>query len=261
AVYAGVYGGGWAAGGGALDPAAAAPCYACAARSLGRGGGGAAAAPPLPAGAPPGPGRGGGGGAPAALAGPLPRGGPAARVGRGGWVRAGRARDRGGPGPWAEWTAGGVCAWRFALRRVAPWDGGPWQLVPVPAPSEPACPTCGLRQPVAADLAALLANGDASNGAGAGQGRSRRNKWTSAVCQADHNKQRPGPRQRHGPHFRLAREHRQACSRRQVPDAHRTVLRPTGGGAAVPAQRHRKHSALVPFQGGGAGARAPQAHR
>jgi hypothetical protein len=160
AVYAGVYGGGWAAEVVALDPAADAPCYACAARALGRAGVALDAAELPPAYALPVPGRAASGWPRADLTSLLPCAALAA-----GLVTARLARDRGRPQPWAEWTAAGACAWRFALRRVAPWDGGPWQLVPVPAPSEPACPTCGPRQPVAADLAALLESRDAGDGA------------------------------------------------------------------------------------------------
>jgi hypothetical protein len=155
AVYAGVYGGGWAAEVVALDPAADAPCYACAARSLGRAGVALDAGPLPPAYALPVPGRATSGWPRADLTSLLPCAALAA-----GLVTARLARDRGRPRPWAEWTAAGACAWRFALRRVAPWGGGPWQLVPVPAPSGPACPTCGPRQPVAGDLAALLENRD-----------------------------------------------------------------------------------------------------
>jgi len=148
-VYAGVYGGGWAVEVIVLDPGAAAPCYACAARSLGRIGVALDAAQLPPAYALPVPGREASGWPRADLTSLLPCAALAARL-----VTARLARDRGHAQLWDEWS--GACAWRLALRRVAPWECGPWQLVPVPVTRDPLCPTCGIGQPVRIDDKKLL---------------------------------------------------------------------------------------------------------
>jgi molybdopterin-synthase adenylyltransferase len=145
AVYAGVYGGGWGAEVIGLDPAGGAPCYGCAARALGRVG--VAVDPPaVPAyvGAPP--------ASPqdwrtADLCSVWPCAALASSVAV---ALLGRSGD---PRMWEEWRGtAGACAWRLALRRVADWEAGPWELRPVAVRPDPDCPCCAAGPP---DLAAL----------------------------------------------------------------------------------------------------------
>jgi len=150
AIYAGVYGGGWATELIFLAPGPKTPCYGCVARALGRHGVrvAAPAATPayaLPARLP------ADGWHVADLTSILPCAALAARL-----VVAWLSRARGHATPWDEFTHDGACAWRLALRCLPAWELGPWQLRVVPVAPLPGCPTCGPDQPAIADLETLL---------------------------------------------------------------------------------------------------------
>jgi hypothetical protein len=153
AVYVGIHGGGWAGEVVVSDVDAGTPCYACAARALGRVG--IALEPPGP---------------PAGYVLPQPdrpaRDWPSADLAALAPCAALAARlvvgvlaERRGAGLIAqEFVAGGVSAWRFAVRRVPGW-GGPWALVPVTVARLPGCPVCGPTQAEAGGLEHLLREG------------------------------------------------------------------------------------------------------
>jgi molybdopterin-synthase adenylyltransferase len=153
-VSAGVHGGGWAVEVVLSDAARQTPCYACAARALGRVGIPAwpadrAADYALPAAAVP----------PADwvradLTSLLPCAALAARV-----LAACLADRRGHGAVLHELTRGGATAWRLPLRQVPGW-GGPWQLLPVVVPAVPGCPVCGTVPAPPGRLEALLRGGE-----------------------------------------------------------------------------------------------------
>jgi molybdopterin-synthase adenylyltransferase len=137
ATYVGVYGGGW--GGEVIlsDAAADTPCYACATRALGRVGIALDPPAPSPGYALPQAGRPESDWPRADLTALLPCAALAVRL-----VLAVLAAWRGDGRLLQEFTAGGVSAWRFAVRRVPGW-GGPWGLVPVSVGRLTDCPVCG----------------------------------------------------------------------------------------------------------------------
>lgn len=148
-VYAGIYGGGWAAE--LIRSDADTPCYACTARALGRVGVPVEAPPPgtdyarpLPAVAPSAWPR-------ADLTSILPCAALAAQL-----VVAWLARQHDQPHAWDELTAKSANAWRLALRRVPAWDLAPGTLCPVPVDRLPECPVCGERAEASADLDRLF---------------------------------------------------------------------------------------------------------
>jgi hypothetical protein len=143
-----VYGSGWAGELILSDAAAGTPCYACAARSLGRVGVPVEVLPAPPYAEP--------------VAGRPEAEWPRAELTGIGAVALLAARlvvavlagRRGCDAPRQELTAGGASAWRLALRRVPRW-GGPWQVRSVEVRRLSGCPGCGA--PVAGgDLTALL---------------------------------------------------------------------------------------------------------
>jgi hypothetical protein len=153
-VYAGVYGGGWAAEAVLTDPATDTPCYGCTARALGRVGipahlpaPGADYALPDPAVAPSEWVR-------ADLTAIMPCAALAARL-----ITAWLARQRGAERAWHEFHHPGANAWRLALRHVAAWGFGPWELRPVPVRRQSGCPECGTRTGSPTDLSRLLTGG------------------------------------------------------------------------------------------------------
>jgi hypothetical protein len=143
AVYAGVYGAGWAVEAVRIRPRAA-PCYACAAQALGRYGV-EFDAPTTPAYAAPRPADGGPAWALADLTSVLPAATLAVRR----VVAELTGRDDGPP----------AAAWRLALRAIPAWGAGPWQLVPVDVPPAADCLACGTEPPPVARFDALLAEG------------------------------------------------------------------------------------------------------
>jgi hypothetical protein len=149
-VYAGVYGGGWAAEVLLVDHRADTPCYACTARALGRHGIAVQPAPgpdyalPLPGADPPEWPR-------ADLTSIMPCAALAARL-----AAACLARQRGAPSAWQELRQSGANAWRLALRSVPAWGLGSWQLHPVPVQRLPDCPECGRRTVSLTDFYHLL---------------------------------------------------------------------------------------------------------
>lgn len=138
AVHAGVYGGGWGAEVILVDPVADTPCYACAARSLGRVGidmDPAAEPPPYAAPAPTG---GRHAWAQADLCSIMPAAALAARL-----ATAWLARRRGSNQTLRELGHPQVSAWRLALQQVPAWETGPWRLLPVGVKRQADCPVCG----------------------------------------------------------------------------------------------------------------------
>jgi hypothetical protein len=153
-VYAGVYGGGWAVEVVLSDGARRTPCYACAARVLGRTGIPIQPAEPaadyalpvaaLPASEWP----------RADLTSLLPCAALVAQV-----VVACLADRRGQGAALCELTGGAATAWRLALRQVPVW-GGPWALLPVVVSAVPGCPECDGGSVSAGHLEALLRGGE-----------------------------------------------------------------------------------------------------
>jgi molybdopterin/thiamine biosynthesis adenylyltransferase len=153
-VYAGVYGGGWAAEAIFTGPASETPCYGCTAKVLGRGG--------IPI--------------------QLPDSGPDhilpnAETSPSEWVRADLvsslpcaalaarlasawlARQWGVEQLWQEFQAANVNAWRLALRHIPAWGFGPWELRPVEVRSQPGCPVCSSRSVSLTDFDRLIEKG------------------------------------------------------------------------------------------------------
>jgi molybdopterin-synthase adenylyltransferase len=154
AVYAGVYGGGWGVEVVLSDAARGTPCYACAARALGRTGIPVWPAEPtadyaLPAADVP-----ASDWARADLSSLLPCAALAARV-----LVACLADRRGHGTALREFTRGGATAWRLPLRRIPGW-GGPCALLPVVVPAVPGCPVCGSAAASPQRLEALLRGGE-----------------------------------------------------------------------------------------------------
>jgi molybdopterin/thiamine biosynthesis adenylyltransferase len=149
AVFAGVYGSGWAGELILSDAAAGTPCYACAARSLGRAG--VLVEPPtaLSPYTQPAPGRPEANWPRADLTGIGPVALLAARL-----IVAILAGQRGLGALRAELTAGESSAWRLSLRKVPGW-GGPWALASAEVRRMDGCPVCG-PQADAGKLSALL---------------------------------------------------------------------------------------------------------
>ena len=137
AVYAGVYGGGWGAEVILVDPQRGTPCYACAARTMGRAGIAVWPQESNPAYALPAPAAGGPGWVQADLTSIMPAAALAARL-TAAWLAARRGHERG----WQEFRQQGATAWRLALRRVPAWESGPWGLEPVVVRRQPDCPLC-----------------------------------------------------------------------------------------------------------------------
>jgi len=137
AIYAGVYGGGWGSEVILADPTASTPCYGCAARALGRSGIDVTLPQPNPFYALPVEGVPTDAWPRADLTSILPAAALAAR-----FVIAWLAARRGRPNDLSEFLQSGSTAWRFAIRRVAAWQLGPWSLEPVPVPRDPDCPVC-----------------------------------------------------------------------------------------------------------------------
>jgi molybdopterin/thiamine biosynthesis adenylyltransferase len=148
-VYTGVYGFGWAGEAILSDPTADTPCYACAARALGRVG---SPVEPVqtPAYAQPVDDRPRSDWPRADLASIAPVAALAARL-----VVALLASRNGFTHMHEELTTGHTSAWRLALRSVPGW-GGPWQMLPVVVGRIDECPVCGTTA-VEGDLDALLA--------------------------------------------------------------------------------------------------------
>jgi hypothetical protein len=134
-VFAGVYGGGWAVEVVLVDPVAGTPCYACAARSLGRVGIDLVgnSSPPYTARTPANPSS----WEAADLSSIAPAATLAARV-----ATARLLHGIGSSAMWHELTRSGASAWRLALREVPAWNLGPWQLQPVVVPRFAGCPVC-----------------------------------------------------------------------------------------------------------------------
>jgi hypothetical protein len=153
-VYAGVYGGGWACEAVLVDRQADTPCYACAARALGRVG--VPVQRPMPGlgYALPDPGVAPSEWVTADLTSILPCAALAARL-----VTAWLARRRGAGGAWQEFRGAGASAWRLALRQVPGWGFGPWELRPVPVRRQPGCPGCAIHTASPTELARLLEDG------------------------------------------------------------------------------------------------------
>lgn len=148
-VYAGVYGGGWAAEAILIDPTAGGPCYACTARTLGRAGIVVDRPESSPDYAWPELGRAAADWVQADLTSILPCAALASCL-----ATAWLARQRGAGAVWEEFRAAG--AWRLALRTVPAWGFGPWELRPVPVERQPDCPSCGHGVGSAADLQGLF---------------------------------------------------------------------------------------------------------
>jgi hypothetical protein len=155
-LYAGVYGGGWAAELILTDPAADTPCYACAARTLGRVGVPVWPQEPAPGYALPAPEREPTEWVRADLTSIMPCAALAARL-----TTAWLARRNGHERPWNEFRVTGASVWRLALRHVPGWGAGPWCLRPVPVVRQPGCPVCGSGRRSAEAFLTLL-EGDGS---------------------------------------------------------------------------------------------------
>ncbi len=155
AVYAGVYGGGWGAEIILVDPARQAPCYACAARTMGRAGIPCFRQENLPAYALP----------PIAgqteawsqadLCSIMPTAALAARITLA-WLMA----FRGQASLLHEFTHGQTTCWRIAFRQVHELDLEPWRLTPVAVEEAPGCPACGCETfPVSGEFLGPLLKG------------------------------------------------------------------------------------------------------
>jgi hypothetical protein len=153
-VYAGVNGGGWAAEAILTDPAADTPCYACAAKALGRAGIPVDPPPSGPDYAQPDPEVAPSEWLQADLTSILPCAALATRL-----ATAWLARQRGGERVLREFGPAGTSAWRLALRHVPAWGFGPWELRPVPMPRQPGCPECTCCSGSPTDLARLISGG------------------------------------------------------------------------------------------------------
>jgi hypothetical protein len=153
-VSVGVYGGGW--GGEVIlsDAVAGTPCYACAARALGRVGIPVDPPPRSADYALPQTGRPESDWARADLTALAPCAALAARL-----TIAVLAARQGVPRMLEEFTTGRASAWRFAIRHVPGW-GGPWELIPVTVPRLTGCPVCGLAACSPDQFEALLREGE-----------------------------------------------------------------------------------------------------
>lgn len=138
AVYAGVYGGGWGAEAILVDPVRGTPCYACAARALGRAGIEVWPAEPQRGYALRFPATGQEAWAQADLCSIMPAAALATRL-----AIALLAAQRGHERSWQEFGGPNVSAWRLAVRQVPSWGIGPWHLEPVRMDRDPNCPLCG----------------------------------------------------------------------------------------------------------------------